>query len=280
MNRIVLSATDLHVTFPSLRGRSEVRAVDGVDLEVRDGEILALVGASGSGKTTLSRALLGLERPTSGEVTALGKRLPTGGAELRRYRRRVQLVMQDPAGALNPKHSVYESVAEGIRLHRLVAEHNARGEDVTEVDLVARALSNAGLRPPEQFFLSYPHELSGGQRQRVLIAGALAVEPETIIADEPVASLDASLRGEILGLFLRLREQMRLSVMVVTHDLGLAWNIADRVAVMQSGRLVEVGTTEEVLLNPQHPYTRELLAALPSGQHRTGHEPAMKESEG
>ncbi|MFJ6726389.1 ABC transporter ATP-binding protein [Streptomyces sp. NPDC091281] len=268
MNDIVLSATDLHVTFPAPHGRGEVHAVDGVTLEVRDGEILALVGASGSGKTTLSRTLLGLERPTSGEVTARGERLPTGGAALRAYRRRVQLVMQDPAAALNPKHSVYTSVAEGIRLHRLVAEHHARGEDVTEVDLVARALSNAGLRPPEEFFLSYPHQLSGGQRQRVLIAGALAVEPGTIIADEPVASLDASLRGEVLGLFLRLRETMGLSLMVVTHDLGLAWNIADRVAVMRSGRLVEVGTTEEVLLNPQHPYTRELLAALPSGQHR------------
>ncbi len=123
------------------------------------------------------------------------------------------------------------------------------------------------MRPPEEFFLSYPHELSGGQRQRVLIAGALAVEPQVIIADEPVASLDASIRGEILALFLKLRERFGLSIMVVTHDLGLAWNIADRVAVMESGKIVELGITEKVLLSPQHSYTRELLAALPSEQH-------------
>ncbi|GAA1800453.1 ABC transporter ATP-binding protein [Leucobacter iarius] len=268
MTANALSATELHVTFRALQGRGEVRAVDGVTLDLRTREILALVGASGSGKTTLSRTLLGLEQPTSGAVTALGEPLPTGGRAMRAYRRRTQLVMQDPAGALNPRHSVYESVAEGIRLHRLVAEHNARGEDVTEVDLVSGALASAGLRPPERFFLSSPHELSGGQRQRVLIAGALAVEPEVIIADEPVASLDASIRGEILALFLRLRDELGLSLMIVTHDLGLAWNIADRVAVMQAGRLVEVGDTEDVLLRPQHEYTRELLAALPNEQHR------------
>lgn len=269
MTANALSATELHVTFRALQGRGEVRAVDGVTLDLRSREILALVGASGSGKTTLSRTLLGLEQPTSGAVTALGEPLPDGGRAMLAYRRRTQLVMQDPAGALNPRHSVYESVAEGIRLHRLVAEHHARGEDVTEVDLVSRALASAGLRPPERFFLNSPHELSGGQRQRVLIAGALAVEPEVIIADEPVASLDASIRGEILALFLRLRDDLGLSLMIVTHDLGLAWNIADRVAVMQAGRLVEVGNTEDVLLRPQHEYTRELLAALPNEQQRS-----------
>ena len=267
MTRDVLTATDLHVAFRALQGRGEVRAVDGVALGIREGEILALVGASGSGKTTLSRTFLGLEHPTSGSVTTLGEPLPKGGRRLRAYRRHTQLVMQDPAGALNPKQSVYESVAEGIRLHRLVAEHASRGERVSEVDLVSRALSHAGLRPPEEFFLSYPHELSGGQRQRVLIAGALAVEPKVIIADEPVASLDASIRGEILALFQGLREEFGLSVMIVTHDLGLAWNIADRVAVMESGRIVELGDTEDVLLHPQHSYTRELLVALPSEQH-------------
>lgn len=266
MTRNVLSATDLHVVFRPLQGREEVRAVDGVTLDVREREILALVGASGSGKTTLSRTLLGLEKPTSGEVTSLGQPLPRGGRRLRAYRRRTQLVMQDPAAALNPKQSVYESVAEGVRLHRLVAEHNGRGESVTEVDLVTHALNNAGLQPAEEFFLSYPHELSGGQRQRVLIAGALAVEPDVVIADEPVASLDASIRGQILSLLLTLRNEFGLSLMVVTHDLGLAWNIADRVAVMEEGKLVEVGTTDDVLLHPQHPYTRELLDALPTGQ--------------
>ena len=182
---------------------------------------------------------------------------------LRAYRRRVQLILQDPTGALNPRHSVYESVAEGIRIHKVVNRRRAAGDRVTEADLVAEALSHAGMRPPERFYLNYPHELSGGQRQRVVIAGALALEPDVLIADEPVSSLDASIRGEILALLLRLRDQLGLSVLVVTHDLGLAWNIADRIAVMYLGRIVEVGTTEEVLAAPRHPYTRALLSVVP-----------------
>lgn len=265
MTRSVLTATDLHVTFPALQGRGEVHAVDGVTLELREGEILALVGASGSGKTTLSRTLLGLEAPTSGSVTAFGEALPTGGRALKRARQQLQLVMQDPSGALNPKHSVYESVAEGIRLHRLVERAAATEPAITEVDLVTRALEHAGLRPAAEFFLAFPHQLSGGQRQRVLIAGSLAVDPSVILADEPVASLDASIRGEILDLFLTLRDTLGLTFMIVTHDLGLAWNIADRVAVMQAGQIVEIGSTEDVLLNPSHSYTRELLRALPGG---------------
>ena len=157
-----------------------------------------------------------------------------------------------PAGALNPRHTVYESVAEGLRLHGLVgrdpgAERDRAGR--------RRRCPTAGLRPPERLFLRYPHELSGGQRQRVLIAGALALRPELLIADEPVSSLDASIRGEILALLLQLRDELGLGVLVVTHDLGLAWNIADRIAVMYLGRVVEVGPTEEVLTAPRHPYT-------------------------
>ena len=153
-------------------------------------------------------------------------------------------MLQDPTGALNPRHTVYEAVAEGLRVHGLVEAEEKR---------VAEALSLAGLRPPERFFLRYPHELSGGQRQRVVIAGALALEPDIIVADEPVSSLDASVRGEILALLLRLRDELGLSLLVVTHDLGLAWNIADRVAVMYLGRIVEEGPTEEVLLRPEAP---------------------------
>ncbi|MDT0407321.1 ATP-binding cassette domain-containing protein, partial [Streptomyces edwardsiae] len=135
----------------------------------------------------------------------------------------------DPSGSLNPRHTVYEAVAEGLRIHGYAGDERAA---------VSGALSRAGLRPPERFFLRYPHELSGGQRQRVVIAGALVLEPELIVADEPVASLDASVRGEILALLLRLRDELGLSALVVTHDLGLAWNIADRVAVMYLGRIV------------------------------------------
>jgi peptide/nickel transport system ATP-binding protein len=173
------------------------------------------------------------------------------------------LILQDPSGALNPRQTVYESVAEGLRIHRVVDRYRKSGDDVTEIDLVSKALSQAGMRPPERFFLSFPHELSGGQRQRVVIAGALALEPDVLIADEPVSSLDASIRGEILALLLKLRDDLGLSILVVTHDLGLAWNIADRIAVMYLGRIVEVGTTEEVLGDPQHPYSRALLSVVP-----------------
>ena len=144
------------------------------------------------------------------------------------------------------------------------------GTGATSARRSSTALSRAGLRPPERFFLRYPHELSGGQRQRVVIAGALVLEPELIVADEPVASLDASVRGEILALLLRLRSELGLSALVVTHDLGLAWNIADRVAVMYLGRIVETGAVEEVLTAPQHPYTQALLSVLPGGSRRPG----------
>ncbi|GAA3445036.1 ABC transporter ATP-binding protein [Planomonospora venezuelensis] len=247
----LLEARDLHVEFAS-RGR-RARAVDGVDLTVGEGEIVALVGESGCGKTTLARTLLGLERPASGTVRYGGAPLAYSTRALKAYRREVQLVPQDPTGSLNPRHTVYEAVAEGPRIHGLPGER----------ERVASALSRAGLRPPERFFPLYPHELSGGQRQRVVIAGALALDPGVLVADEPVASLDASVRGEILALLLRLRAELGLSALVVTHDLGLAWNIADRVAVMYLGRIVESGPVEQVLSAPSHPYTQALLSVLP-----------------
>ncbi|UUN29506.1 ABC transporter ATP-binding protein [Streptomyces sp. FIT100] len=250
----LLSAAGLRVTFPGRRGAPAARAVDGVDLDIGAGEIVALVGESGCGKTSLARALLGLVEPTAGRVTFGGAPLSYGSKALRAYRRRVQLVLQDPSGSLNPRHTVYDAVAEGLRIHGYAGDERAA---------VAEALSRAGLRPPERFFLRYPHELSGGQRQRVVIAGALVLQPELIVADEPVASLDASVRGEILALLLRLRDELDLSALVVTHDLGLAWNIADRVAVMYLGRIVETGPVEEVLTAPRHPYTRALLSVLP-----------------
>ena len=255
--RAELSAEGVTVEFMTRSGRV-ARALDGADVVIRGGEVLALVGESGSGKTTLARTLVGLTTPVAGEVRWRGEPLGRGARSLKALRRQVQLVLQDPLGALNPRHTVYDSVAEDLRIHKLVTKTGP-----SETELVAHALSSAGLRPPETLFLRYPHELSGGQRQRVLIAGALALQPQLLIADEPVSSLDASIRGEILALLLKLREELGLGVLVVTHDLGLAWNIADRIAVMYLGRVVESGPTEEVLTSPQHPYTQALLSVVP-----------------
>jgi peptide/nickel transport system ATP-binding protein len=252
----LLELRDLHVQY---RGRGCVaRAVDGVDLTVRRGEVLALVGESGCGKTTLARTVLGLERPASGEVRYNGERLPSDRKGLRAYRHRVQMVFQDPAGALNPRQTIYEAVAEGLRIQKQTGDEEA---------LVAAALANAGLRPPERFFTRYPFEISGGQRQRVVIAGAMVLEPGLLVADEPVSSLDASVRGEILALMQKLVRDTGVTILVVTHDLGLAWNIADRIAVMYLGRIVEQGTTEELLGAPRHPYTRALLSVVPESRH-------------
>jgi peptide/nickel transport system ATP-binding protein len=254
----LLAADGVTVHYHS-RGGRVVRAVDGVDLRLRAGEILALVGESGCGTSTLARALRGLQPVTAGTVSFDGRPLPRSTRGLRAVRRQAQLILQDPTGALNPRHTVYEAVAEGLRIHRVPG---------AEYALVADALSRAGLRPAERFMPVLPGELSGGQRQRVVIAGALALNPRVLVADEPVASLDASVRGEILALLLGLRTDLGLAALVVTHDLGLAWNIADRVAVMYLGRIVEVGPAAEVLTAPRHPYTKALLSVLPESGAR------------
>src|SRR5919112_1873344 len=185
------------------------------------------------------------------------------GEELRKFRRQVQVVCQDPMGSLNPRQSVYEAVAEGVRIHGLWGD---------EKEIVAHALARAGLRLPERFFLSYPHELSGGQRQRVVIAAAIALEPRVLVADEPVSMLDASVRGEILDLLVRLKDEVGLTLVLITHDLAFAWALADRVAKMYLGKIVELGPAQTVLTDPLHPYTRSLLAVTPEVGRRRTHE--------
>jgi oligopeptide/dipeptide ABC transporter ATP-binding protein len=253
VNETLLETRGLHVRFPARRGEI-ARAVDGVDLVVPRGEVLALVGESGCGKTTLARTIMGLERPAEGEVAYEGKPLQYDAGFLRSYRGKVQMVFQDPMGSLNPRQTIYEAVAEGLRIQKLPGDEATR---------VADALSRAGLRPPERFFQLYPYELSGGQRQRVVIAGAMVLNPSLLVADEPVSSLDASVRGEILKLMLELVREAGVTILVVTHDLGLAWNIADRIAVMYLGRIVEEGPAEDLLSNPRHPYTHALLSVVP-----------------
>jgi peptide/nickel transport system ATP-binding protein len=262
-----LEARELRVVYPAQRGRGPARAVDEVNLSVAHGEIVALIGESGCGKSTLARALVGLVRPSAGEILRDGKQLRYGARDLTAHRRAVQLILQDPGGALNPRQTVYDAVAEGPRLHGMRDQLNER---------VYSALSRAGLRPPEHFAARYPHQLSGGQQQRVVIAGALALDPSVLVADEPVSSLDASVRGEILRLLLDLRDQLSLSAVIISHDLGVAWNIADRVAVMYLGRIVEAGPVADVLLHPRHPYTQALVSVLSadaSGSGPLGGEP-------
>ena len=237
----LVEVEDVHVHF------GDARAVDGASLRVMPGEVLALVGESGSGKTTLIRAIQGLQKLTSGVIKVDGEAKTSTHDS-------VQMVFQDPTGALNPRQTIYEIVAEGLRI---------RKDPRDEQETVAMALSRAGLRPPERFFQLYSHQISGGQRQRVVIAGAMVMNPRLLLADEPVASLDASIRGEILGLMRGLVDETGLAILCVTHDLGLAWNIADRVAVMYLGRIVETGPTEEILADPQHPYTKALLSVVP-----------------
>ena len=246
------------------KGRS-IHAVDGVSCEVRAGEVLALVGESGSGKTTMAKTLVGLLPPTSGRVMYRGRDLASmRGAELRALRRRMQLIYQDPYESLDSRQSVFETVAEPLLVHKM-----ARSQDEVRKRVFA-ALEAAGLHPPAEVSLRYPHHLSGGERQRVVIAAAMVCEPDLVVADEPVSMLDVSVRAEILRLMLDLRKSRELTYVFITHDLSLAWVIADRIAVMYLGRIVEIGPTEEVIRHPKHPYTKSLITVIPTPNAASG----------
>jgi len=265
--RPLLEVEDLRVYFPvydSLLGRLTgrpsrvVRAVDGVSLRLGRGEVLAVVGESGSGKTTLGKAILRLVEPTSGRVVFDGVDvLRLRGGELRRFRRRAQMIFQDPYKSLDPLMPVGDQIAEALEIHGL-----ARGSEARRRAL--EALDSVGLTPPEEFYRRRPRQLSGGQRQRAAIARALILEPELIVADEPVSMIDVSLRASILGLLLEARRRLGTSIILITHDMAVARAAADRIAVMYLGRVVEEGPTESVIEDPRHPYTAALVTATPS----------------
>jgi oligopeptide/dipeptide ABC transporter ATP-binding protein len=261
----LLRLEDLVVHFPVRGGLMRrrigtVRAVDGVDLAVARGEVLGIVGESGSGKTTIGRVVTKLVRQTAGRIVFDGSDVTSlwSQRELRGYRRRVQLIFQDPYETLNPKQTIHDFVAEPLAvIGRSLSNAEREGK-------VLAALEAAGLRPASNFAFRYPHELSGGQRQRVVIAGAMVLDPELVVADEPVSMLDVSIRTEILRLMLDLRRQRNLTYLFITHDLSLAWVIADRIAVLYLGRVMETGDADEVIRRPQHPYTAALVSVAPT----------------
>ncbi|MGH3470868.1 MAG: oligopeptide/dipeptide ABC transporter ATP-binding protein [Nocardioidaceae bacterium] len=255
----VLEVFDLHVRYEARRSggqRKVVRAVDGVTFNVNRGEILALVGESGCGKTTIAQAVMRLVPITSGRILSEGRDLARmRGRELRRARRSFQMIFQDPFSSLDPRKTVFDTVAEPLAIHRVgssAAERRTR---------VLQALEFAHLRPAERLADRYPHELSGGQRQRVAIATAMVLEPSLVVADEPVSMLDVSAQSGILKLMTDLRDRLGVSYLFITHDLSVAWVLADRIAVVYLGRVVEVGPSADLVAAPAHPYTRALLAA-------------------
>jgi len=235
-----------------------VKAVDGVSLDLKRGEVLGLVGESGSGKTTLGRTLLGLVRPTSGTVEYKGVDLGSlGERRLRTMRRRLQMVFQDPHAALNPSMDLLAAIGHPLRIHGLAQSREEQRR------MVSDALERVGLTPAEQFLTKLPSELSGGQKQRAVIARSIISGPDLLVADEPISMLDMSVRAKILELMLELKRDLDLTYVYITHDLATAKFFCDRVAIMYLGRIVEIGPTEEIFRDPKHPYTQALLKAVP-----------------
>ena len=263
MHNCLIDAKALKKYFPIrrslmeiLRGnpREYIRAVDSVDIRIDKGDIFALVGESGCGKTTTGRMLAMIEKPTQGVIWLTGHRLDKlGSKERKSLRRRIQMIYQDPYSSLNPRLTVSEIIREPLEVNRLRISH----------ERVTNFLSLVGFRPPEKSLHKYPHELSGGQRQRVAIARAMILDPELVVADEPVSMLDVSVRSEILNLIDDLNKRLSTAFFLITHDLAVAAQISKKIAVMYLGRIVESGPTQDVIIKPEHPYTQALLSVVP-----------------
>jgi len=242
------------------RGK-DVVALDQISLEINKGEIFGLVGESGSGKTTAGRLIVCLEETSSGEILLDGKPV-TGlkGKTLKKFRSKAQMIFQDPYQSLNPQRSILDTVSEPLNIHRI-------GHSSSRKDRVRAALKSVGLSPPDDFIYRYPHRLSGGQRQRVAIARAMVLDPEFVIADEPTSMLDASISAQIFNILLKMRNDLGVTQLFITHSLAAARYLCDRIAVMYRGRLMEVGESDQVIQDPKHPYTKALIDALPKFGH-------------
>jgi oligopeptide/dipeptide ABC transporter ATP-binding protein len=256
----LLSVDGLKVHFPLTGGAfrspvGTVRAVDGVSFSIRHGEVVALVGESGCGKTTVARSILGLTHVTEGSIRLTGQEVGEGKRSTD-FRKRVQMVFQDPFESLNPRRTIFGTLTLPLKANRIVGKGQFRTE-------CTRLLDQVGLSPGSAYLDRYPHQFSGGQRQRVGIARALATRPELVVADEAVSALDISIRAQVLALMRSLQAELKLSYLFITHDLGVVRSLADRVLVMYLGQVVEEGTTEALFRLPRHPYTRTLLAASP-----------------
>lgn len=235
-----------------------VKAVDGINLGIRKGEIVSLVGESGSGKTTTGKAILNLIEKTDGEILFKGQKINCNNKKgIKAFRQKAQIIFQDPYQSLNPRNIVMDIVAEPLEVNGLVKNSVARKEKVIN------ALELSGLSPGEDFLYRFPHELSGGQRQRVAIAGSIILEPDFIVADEPVSMLDASIRIGVLNTLMDLRDKKRISYLFITHDLSLVWLISDRIAIMYLGKIMEIGDSDTIIKKSMHPYTKALVSAIP-----------------
>ena len=262
-----LKVKNLKKYFPVKRGFLEiirkekekyVKAVDGISFDIKKGETLSLIGESGCGKTTTGRTILRLIEPTDGKIIFNGKDITElSQDELRPYRRKMQIIFQDPYASLSPRMKIGEAIMHPLLIHNIATKEEAK-------DMALKMLRRVGLTPEKEFFDRYPHHLSGGQRQRVVIARAMILKPEFIVADEAVSMIDASMRASILDLLKSFKEEYQLTMLFITHDIAVAKLISDRIAVMYLGKIVEIGRTEDILKNPKHPYTLALIQAVPS----------------